>query len=160
MATVVGLFDNAADAQSAVEELIAGGWTREDISAVTPQQAPGNAEAAHFAVKETERGAVIGGLAGLLLGMSEFAVPGVGLVLVGGWLAAALLGAGVGAAAGGLVGLLVEAGVPHEEAGPIAESVRQGGTLVTVKADEDRSEMAEDILRRHHARHIRKRAAR
>jgi uncharacterized membrane protein len=161
--TVVGLFDTAADAQSAIQELIDTGWPREDISIIAgntgkEQSILAGADTTRPAVKEAEKGAVIGGLAGLFLGLSELAVPGVGLVIVGGWLATILLGAGIGAAAGGLVGALVEVGVHHEEASHLAEGVRRGGTLVTVRADDSRMKAAIDILNRHHAVNIRERA--
>ena len=150
MATVTGLFDSPADAQSAVRELIDAGWRREEIGLVTASQGTdGSAEITGLAVKDAEKGAVIGGLAGLFLGLSELAaIPGIGPVLVGGWLVATLLGAGVGAAAGGLVGSLVELGLSHEEAGHIAEGVRTGGTLVTVKADAEKVRFVEEVLTR------------
>ena len=151
-ATVAGLFTNSGDAQSAVEELRAAGWVHDDVSVVVQRQAEGGHP--NLAVKDAEKGAVIGGLAGLFLGLSELAIPGVGLVLVGGWLAAALLGAGVGATAGGLVGSLVEAGISHEAAGHFAEGVRRGGILITVKAAEESVGAVEAILRRHHAADI------
>jgi hypothetical protein len=150
MITIAGLFDNTEDARGAVEELIAAGSAREAISLVTPQPAPADPALDNLAVKDAEKGAVVGGLAGLLLGVSELAVPGVGPVLVGGWLAATLIGAGVGAATGGLVGSLLEAGVSHETAGYLAEGVRAGKTLVTVRTEGD-SARATEILQRHHA---------
>ncbi|MGH2536485.1 MAG: hypothetical protein ACRDHL_03735, partial [Candidatus Promineifilaceae bacterium] len=61
----------------------------------------------------------------------------------------ALAGAGIGAATGGILGALVGLGIPEEEAGHYAESVRRGGTLVTVKTDDHRLDEAEDILSRH-----------
>lgn len=151
MATVTGLFDNAADAQNAVEGLIAAGWTRDDISAVVPGAENPTGEVTSLGVLDAEKGAVVGGLAGLFLGLTELAVPGVGLLLIGGWLAAALLGAGVGAATGGLVGLLIDAGVSHEAASHFAEGVRQGRSLITVKTEPTRTAEAAGVLRIFHA---------
>ncbi|HZO91305.1 MAG TPA: hypothetical protein VFB38_23480 [Chthonomonadaceae bacterium] len=158
--TVTGLFDTLADAQSAMQELINSGWTHEDISLIASRQAlPDNLEGAHLVVKDAEKGAAVGGLAGLLIGLSELAIPGVGPVLAGGWLVTTLLGAGIGAATGGLVGSLVAAGMPHEQAGHFAEGVRRGGTLVTIKAEENTAAVAVDILRRHRAIAIQEQAA-
>ncbi len=148
MATVAGLFDKSSDAQRAVEALAAEGWPREDISVVAWHKGDKGADHPNLAIKDAEKGAVVGGLAGLFLGIGELAVPGVGLVLAGGWLAAAVLGAGVGAAAGGLVGSLVEAGISHEAAGHLAEGVRRGEILVTVKTDENRADAAAAVLQR------------
>jgi len=157
MATIAGLFSTSTEAQCAVEELASGGWARDDISVVArPEVAE---EGHHLAIKDAEKGAVVGGLAGLFLGLSELAVPGVGLVLVGGWLAAAILGAGVGAATGGLVGSLVEAGISHEAAGHFAEGVKRGEILVTLKTDGERADAAETIMRQCHALRTENRAA-
>ena len=157
--TVTGLFDRVSDAQAAVQEFVEGGWTHESISVVTKEigDAPteeSRPKVAGPVVKDAEKGAVIGGLAGLLLGMSELAVPGVGPVLVGGWLATTLLGVGLGAATGGLAGTLVELGMSHEHAAHLAGQIRQGATLVTVRTTEDTASQARDILARQGALHI------
>jgi hypothetical protein len=160
MITVTGLFKTPAEAQSAVQELVNSGWPHEDIGLVTGRPSAGGRHDPHaLGVKDAEKGAVVGGLAGLFIGLSELAVPGVGPVLVGGWLVTTLLGAGVGAAAGGLVGSLVDAGISHEEAGRLAEGVKAGGTLVTVRSSGDRIADAEEILRRHGAANIEERSA-
>ncbi len=108
--------------------------------------------------EETEKGAgtgatigtVLGGGAGLLAGIGSLAIPGVGPVVAAGWLIATLTGAGVGAAvgggAGGLVGALTGAGVPDEDAHVYAETVRRGGNLVTVRADDSQAPTVEAIM--------------
>jgi len=151
MATIAGLFASSSQARSAYDDLIAEGWERDDISVVGTT--PENADMEHhkILVKDAEKGAIVGGLAGLFLGLSELAVPGVGLLLVGGWIAAALIGAGVGAATGGLAGALVEAGISHEIAGELAEGVHRGEILLSVKTDESRAAIARTILQRHNA---------
>jgi len=152
--TLAALFHQLADARNATQELVESGFSQESISLVASHP-----DTMRPAVQDAEKGALIGGLAGLFLGLSELAVPGVGLVLVGGWLAATLLGAGVGAAAGGMVGLLVEAGISHEQAGQFAEKIRRGSTLVLVKAEESRIQQAVDILTNHHTVQIQKRVS-
>lgn len=101
-------------------------------------------------------GAVIGGLGGLLVGLGALAIPGIGPVVAAGPLAAALTGlagAGAGAVAGGvtggLLGALVDMGVPEENAHYYAEGVRRGGTLVTLRVSDDRTNEAVEILNRH-----------
>jgi hypothetical protein len=159
--TIVALFDSLMEARNAVQEMVDSGLPRENISLVAGREstASDSPDTLHPTLQDAEKGAVIGGLAGLFLGLSELAVPGVGLVLIGGWLAATLLGAAVGATAGGLVGLLVEAGVSHEQAGHFTENLRRGSTLVLVTAEESRTQQAVDILNDHHALKIEKRAA-
>lgn len=174
---VVGLFDTRQDAEAAVRALRDAGFPGADISFVA-----GNARGEYGDVDrygtttgetgtEAEEGAgigatggaVLGGLAGLLVGLGVLTIPGVGPAVVGGGLATTLgataLGAGIGAAAGGLLGALVGAGVPEEDAHVYAESVRRGGALVMVQVanDEDANRVA-DIMDRYNVVDIDERA--
>ena len=103
-------------------------------------------------------GGVLGGAAGLVVGLMGLAIPGIGPIVAAGPLAAALAGAGVGAVAGGLIGGLTGAGVSEEDANYYAESVRRGGALVTVRADDARADEAARIMRSHGAVDIERRA--
>jgi hypothetical protein len=94
-------------------------------------------------------GTAVGGGLGLLAGIGALAIPGVGPVVAAGWLVATLTGAGIGAAGGGLLGALTGAGLSRDEANVYAEGVRGGGTLVTVRADDAKAGLIEDIMRRH-----------
>jgi len=91
-------------------------------------------------------GTVLGGGAGLLAGLGMLAIPGVGPIVAAGWLVATLAGAGVGAAAGGLLGSLTGAGVSEADAHTYSESVRRGGSLVTVRADSSMASKIEAFL--------------
>lgn len=162
--TVVAIFDSAAHARRAVDELERINVPASDISMIVShrdQGAPvatdtGNAGAAPpaddvaaAASTGMATGAVVGGATGLLASVaaaSLLTVPVIGPVLAGGWLAATLAGAGVGAIAGGLIGALVGAGVPEHEARWYEEGVRRGGILVTVRADDVLAERAAAIL--------------
>lgn len=88
-------------------------------------------------------GAAVGGTAGLLAGLGILAIPGLGPVVAAGWLAATAVGAVAGGATGGLVGALVDAGTSEADAHVYSESVRRGGSLVTVKTDFDPDEVQE-----------------
>jgi hypothetical protein len=94
-------------------------------------------------------GGAIGGLAGVLLGLGAFAIPGIGPIIAAGPIVAGLTGAGIGAVVGGLTGALVSWGIPEEEAGYYAEGIRRGGTLVGVKTDESRVDQAVNIMNDH-----------
>jgi hypothetical protein len=155
--TVVALFDNLDTAQTAVKELLNNGFARDDISVIrTNQQGdytsgnmvePGEGDASGAAAG-AGIGAVLGGLAGLLVGLGALAIPGVGPIIAAGPIATTLAGAGIGAATGGLVGALADTGLPEKEAGAYAEGVRRGGTLVTVRVDEDQVGKATEVLDR------------
>jgi hypothetical protein len=88
----------------------------------------------------------IGAGLGVLAGLSLIAVPGFGVVAALGPIVATGI---LGAVAGGLVGSLVDAGVPMDEAQHYAEGVRRGGTLVVVNARDDDCPRAIEIINRH-----------
>ena len=96
------------------------------ISTTTPE------DAGEGAVKGTGIGLGVG----ILASLAALAVPGVGLVLGGGALAAALgataLTAGAGAIAGGATGYLKEQGVPGEVAERYHGTVQSGGAVLSV----------------------------
>lgn len=167
--TVIGLFDNYAEAQSVVSELLGSGFTQDDISVMAKESRPENVvveyveedgtEQVHDMAKGAGTGAAIGGLAGLLVGLASLAIPGVGPVLAAGPLATFIAGAGIGATAGGLISGLTRLGVPEKDANFYAEGVRRGGTLVSVNAPDERAESAVAVMKRHGAVEIDKRAA-
>lgn len=170
--TVIGLFDNRAEAQSVVQELLSENFRREDISVMSKKLEGQERQGEHVEYVEEDgdeqikdmakgagTGAAIGGLAGLLLSLSALAIPGIGPVVAAGPLAAIIAGAGIGATAGGLISGLTRLGVPEEDANYYAEGVRRGGTLVSVDAADDRAESAVAIMKRHGAVEIDKRAA-
>ena len=166
MKTVIGLFDDFSAAQAAVEALVARNFNRDDISLAANQS--GAAVADRDGAQDGDRkhamqegaksgagaGAVvgtgIGGTVGLLAGLGVILIPGIGPIIAAGPLVATLTGAGVGAAAGaavgGLVGALTRIGVPEHDAHFYAESVRRGGTLVMVRAEDDLANDAAAIL--------------
>ena len=103
-------------------------------------------------------GGVIGGVAGLALAFTSLTIPVFGPIIAAGPIVATLTGAGVGAVAGGLIGGLTDLGVSEEHAKYYAESVRRGGALVTVRADEARADEVTRVMQRHGAIDINKRA--
>lgn len=156
--TVVAVFDNTADAQSAVRELTGAGIPREDISLVaqdregrytTSTGTDTNSSDGTTIGENVAGGALFGGLGGLLIGLGALAIPGIGPVVAAGPLAATIGGALVGAAGGGIIGALKDAGVPDEDADVYAESVRRGGTLVSVRCDSASASRVSDTLNRY-----------
>ena len=149
--TVTRLFDNHADALSAVSKLEAAGFNHDDVSIVANgADHTRNTADTDAAGAGATAGSIIGGGLGLAAGLGALAIPGVGPVVAAGWLVATLTGAGVGAVVGGgtggLIGSLTNAGVSEADAHVYAEGVRRGGSLVTVRADETRVAQAESIL--------------
>jgi len=149
-------YDSFEHASSAVSALKAYGFTDEQISLV----AHANEAGYHPRSRESSAGegvgvgAGVGGAlgagVGILTGLGVMAIPGVGPVVAAGWLAAtaagAVAGMVAGAATGGIVGSLIENGVSEEDAHFYAESVRRGGSLVTVRASDELASEAIRIL--------------
>jgi len=161
--TVAALFDNRTEAYNAVQDLVDHGFTRSDISLMTHDETSSEGytttdDDVSGALQGAGIGAAVGGVGGLLIGLSSLAIPGIGPIIAAGPLATALVGAGVGAAAGGLIGALTDMGIPEEHAHYYGEGVRRGGVLVTVATTDDMAERAVAILSHHNPVDISKRA--
>ena len=103
-------------------------------------------------------GTMVGGVGGLLVGLTSLAIPGIGWLAAAGTLATTLLGASMGGAAGGLFTAVEKLGVPKDKTGYYAEALRQGGTLVLVRLAEEQVDEAMAIMDRHQAVDIEQRA--
>ena len=143
MQTVSRVYDTYSQARNAVTAVEAAGVPTSEVSLVANKYVSekyADVEEVSAPATGAGIGGVVGGGAGLLAGLGLLAIPGLGPVVAAGWLAATAVGAAAGAATGGLVGALVGAGVSHGEAEVYSESVRRGGTLVSVRvADGDAS---------------------
>lgn len=117
------------------------------ISTTTPE------DAGEGAVKGTGIGLGVG----ILASLAALAIPGVGLVLGGGALAAALgataLTAGAGAIAGGATGYLKEQGVPGDVAERYHGTVTGGGAVLSLNIPSGKVDLttAEGILSKYGA---------
>jgi hypothetical protein len=168
------LFTDGAAARMVVDELKAAGLPEDDIGIIAPSRSvrmenadlenagdtvdrnrDGVDDRGHTVNRSAGIGAVLGGAAGLLAGLSAFVLPGLGAVVAAGWLVSALAGAVAGGAAGGVVGALIEAGVSEDDAAGYAEGVRRGGALVTIRVIGRDREFFEDILTGRQTRRMR-----
>jgi hypothetical protein len=147
---VVGLFPDPDSAERGVRALNSAGFGRDVIGIAMRQRTaegelvrdPGSSRAAQGAVAGAVSGGILGGVVGLLVGVGALVIPGIGPIVAGGALAAALgvaggtamAGAGIGAASGGLVGTLIGMGIPEQEARRFGRGFEQGGALITVRA--------------------------
>lgn len=180
MARYSAVYDSLEQARDAVDDLIDHGYLAENISIVAydvnEEYAPyledtydtryaaetGTAAASADEVLITDPaddvaegagiGAMIGGLGGMLIGLTALTIPGLGPVIAAGPIAATLaggaLGAAGGAATGALVEVLVDLGVERPRAEYYAQGIERGGAMVTVEtAVVDPA--ANEILERH-----------
>ena len=148
--TITHVYDDYDSAENVVRELERAGFTSDQVSVVgrKPAGGPGE-EGFEGAATGATLGGVAGAGAGLLASLGLIAIPGIGPLVAAGVLATTLAGAATGAIAGGIMGALVDYGISKEEAPVYAESIRRGGTLVSVRAEETRADQAELIMQRH-----------
>jgi len=140
--TISRSYDSHATARSVVEQLEAAGVRSADISIVGRDGTTDETNAAEGA----GIGAGVGGAAGLLAGLGMLAIPGIGPVVAAGWLASTAAGAVAGAAAGGMVGMFVKEGHDQGEAEYYAETVRRGGSVVSVRTAPEQEATVQAIL--------------
>jgi hypothetical protein len=153
---VFGIYPSVAQAERAVDTLVAERFANADISVLLPDQ-QGSRDFAHE--KHTKApegtttgvatGGTIGGALGLLAGIGALAIPGLGPFIAAGPIMGALAGLGVGGAVGGLVGALVGMGMPEYEAKRYEGRVKNGGVLLSVHCDtSEEITRAKDTLKR------------
>jgi len=136
------IFPSRAEAEMAVNELTASGFSNQDVSVLMADKAGTREFATEKNTKAPEGtttgagvGGTVGGTIGLLAGIGAIAIPGVGPLIAAGPIMATLAGLGVGGAVGGMVGALVGLGIPEYEAKRYEGRVKDGGILVSVHCD-------------------------
>jgi uncharacterized protein (TIGR02271 family) len=128
--TVVGFFEQMAEAQRVLQDLVDHGFDRSDISLIARQE---RAAASEPAGAWTPR---------------KLSVSGVGLVLATGPLSSALADARGGPTATTLLDVLKGCGVPADEAQWYYDGVHRGGALVAVETSDADADRAADLMRR------------
>lgn len=148
--TLTRSYDRYADAKTVVSDLKSAGFADSDISLVANRESDSVMDGVATGAGV---GAAAGGTVGLLTGLGLMAIPGVGPVVAAGWLAAtaagAVAGAAAGGAAGGIIDAMVDSGLPKDQAHVYAETVRRGGTLVSVRTTDANRATAIAILDGH-----------
>jgi hypothetical protein len=149
------IFPSRSAAESAVDRLVAAGFSNQDVSVLMSDKDNSREFATEKNTKAPEGtttgvgvGGVVGGTLGLLAGLGALAIPGVGPLIAAGPIMGALAGLGVGGAVGGLVGALVGMGIPEYEAKRYEGRVKDGGILVSVHCDtSEEISRAKDVLK-------------
>jgi hypothetical protein len=149
------IFPSRAAAESAVDRLVAAGFSNQDVSVLMSDTNSSREFATEKNTKAPEGtttgvgvGGVVGGTLGLLAGIGALAIPGVGPLIAAGPIMGALAGLGVGGAVGGLVGALVGLGIPEYEAKRYEGRVKDGGILVSVHCySSEEVSRAKDVLK-------------
>ncbi|CAH0343894.1 general stress protein [Bacillus sp. CECT 9360] len=137
---VIGVYENEEQAHAAVEDLKEKGYSMDEISLVAKNTEKLGPEAEQVESKDMDgliAGATTGGaigLAGLFVGLSAIAIPGIGPILAAGPIFTTLGGAAAGLAtkSGSLTEALKDTGLTEEEARQYEDEVKQGKILVMV----------------------------
>jgi hypothetical protein len=145
--TIARLYPDFPTAQAAVERLRGAGLDDDSISVIANNSEKWcQPDWGRAATKGGAVGAGFGGVGGLLAGFGLLAIPGLGPVVAAGWPAATLAGAVSVGLAGAVIGMMAEAGVATNEAEVYAESIRRGGSFVSVRAPAARRAEFETLL--------------
>ena len=164
---VVGVFHNAEDLESAIDELMSSGFDRAELSLLASEAAVAEKLGGYYqpvseladdpavprapfvstaAIGDAE-GALIGGLA--YVG----AIVGIGAVVMsGGALGAVITAAVLAGGAGGLIGSVLARLVGHHHAAYLRDHIEKGGMLLWVRAwNESDEARALEIIAKHAA---------
>lgn len=160
--SILCIVPDAVRAERVVGDLLAAGFSRDDISVLFPDRSgtrdfahEHNTKAPEGAATGAGAGGAVGGTLGWLAGIGALAIPGVGPFLAAGPILAALSGAAVGAAVGGLTGALIGMGVPEFEAKQYEGKLQAGKILISVHVSDDaETKRAKELLERHEAEGI------
>jgi hypothetical protein len=152
---VFGIYKSSTEAEHAVDQIAAAGFSHNDISVLLPDSQSSkefahekNTKAPEGAAAGVTTGGVVGGTLGLLAGIGALAIPGVGPLIAAGPIMGALAGLGVGGTVGGLIGALVGMGIPEYEAKRYEGRIKDGGVLLSVHCDtSDEVTRAKDLLK-------------
>jgi hypothetical protein len=136
----VCLFDTPEATRETIGALKDAGFPASEISLLMPDpgqtdrmaEQTGTTSVAGTATRVIA-GGILGGLAGWLVGIGAFTIPGIGPVVAAGALAAPITAAAVGAGVGALAGALIDVGLPEKDAKHYAEEVQRGRNLVVVR---------------------------
>jgi len=166
----VGVFDDAAALQEAIDELLSSGFDRAEISLLASEHAV-EEKLGHAYKKVTEleddpsapRAAYVstesigdaqGGLIGGLVYVGALTAAGT-IVASGGTLAAAIAAAAMAGGAGGLIGSVLAKMVGDHHAHYLQEQLDHGGLLLWVRTGDQEHELrARNILSKHSAHDV------
>jgi hypothetical protein len=140
--SVWGIYPTRLSLEAAIDGLRSNGFLSSDISVLLPENlgpkdpiTEKSTKAPEGAAAGAGSGVLIGGALGWLVGIGALAVPGLGPLIAGGPIMAALAGLGMGGVVGGIAGALIGAGIPEYEAKRYEGRLSKGGILMAVHCD-------------------------
>jgi hypothetical protein len=169
MTEVIALFANRADAEAAIESLEDMGFDASKMGYLNRHDEDydpdrgyasdvDDSEAAKGAAGGAVGGAAVGAGAGLLAAAGVALIPGVGPFLAAGTLLGTLgataAGAAGGAVLGGAIGAIFGDDADDEYSTYYRKGVEEGGSLITVHADDDETDRVKSTLQNMGAKRV------
>jgi len=115
------------------------GFKSSEVSVLLKAKETKNISMKEDAVRDAEKGGLVGGALGALAGLTILSAPILGPLTVAGPIIAALGGAAVGGVVGGLAGgtgALGHIGVPDNATSRLEQKIRDGAILIAVHVDD------------------------
>ena len=153
--SVVGVFGNHEDAESAVKALQKSGYDMKKLSVIgkdyhTEENVVGYYNTGDRMATWGKFGLFWGWIWGLLLGSAFFIIPGIGPVMVGGplvsWIIGSLEAAVLTGGLGALGGALASIGIPKDSILRYETALKAGKFIVILHGTAQEVEKAKDIL--------------
>jgi len=115
------------------------GFSSSEVSVLLKARETKNISMKEDAVREAEKGGLVGGALGALAGLTIFSAPILGPLAVAGPIIAALGGAAVGGVVGGLAGgtgALTRIGIPEHATPRLQQKIDEGAILIAVHSNQ------------------------
>lgn len=157
--TIVGIFDNYSSAEKTATQINENGLKTSDISILTkhpdnnlqtqttltnPNPPNTNVNQIHDNVSDgVATGTVLGGLAGLLMGIGTVVIPGLGIIAAAG----PIVGLLSGAVTGGVVGGMIDLGIPEDDSIYYESEIKSGKVFLSMNCSDENIEKVSSILK-------------
>ena len=115
------------------------GFRSSEVSVLLKAKETRNISMKENAIRDAEKGGLVGGALGALAGLTIFTAPILGPLALAGPVIGALSGAAVGGVIGGLAGgtgALTRIGIPEDASGRLEKRIQEGGILIAVHAND------------------------
>ena len=115
------------------------GFRSSEVSVLLKAKDTRNISLKENAIRDAEKGSLVGGALGALAGLTIFTAPILGPLALAGPIIGALSGAAVGGVIGGLAGgtgALTRIGIPEHAAGRLEQRIEEGGILIAVHSND------------------------
>ena len=137
--TMIGIASTEEQANDILMHLRNLGFSSSEVSVLLKANDTRNISMKEDAVRDAEKGGVIGGALGAIAGFTIFAAPILGPLAIAGPIISAIGGAAVGGVVGGLAGgtgALAHVGVPEHLRARVEQKIHEGAILFAVHSDD------------------------